>query len=193
MKNFTIITIICLLLFGSNHCFAQIKKLDAAIAALNSTEFILKYKELKELVEKDGREFKKTHTDAENARMKVAYSKSCQQLDAIVDGLKNDILNKKQRKYIIENPQRYTEYLSHQIKDAQSFHNNNFGDAYAEITGGAAGSSILLVTLIPLLIEYIPVLIKTVHEIDIALKKMSQEFLEENFIKKIRVTPFEKL
>lgn len=180
-----------LLLFVSISVQAQLKrnsKLDKAIEALNSTEFITTYKDYKESVETTIRDFKSMSYDLDPYDIQMvmdAYSETKKEFDSVIENLKVDLIDKKTRNFISDEPHRYTKFIASEVEDAYENFLNNTVTLIDDLTGYEyTGFGLSEISLIVGLLGEMNGMIK---EIKGNMKKMSAEYFEAYFIKDLRL------
>jgi len=113
---------------SANAQLTRKKKYDEAITALNGTEFIQTYKEYKIMVEETMTNFKSMASEFDSYDVefvKEAYMESKAEFDGIAENLKTDLLDKKTRSFIIDDPERYSKFIAGEVEDAyENFLNN---------------------------------------------------------------------
>lgn len=177
--------------------FAQNKresKMKAAIDALNTTEFVRKYKEYQGAVEKTVADFKAVSTDypTEDVReVQYAYRTTRDNFNKILETVKKDLLDKKTRNFMKENPDRYTQFVSQELDLAYKTYQNTVVTKISELTGEeSVGLGIMQ---IKLLLDLVFDVVGVINTIEDELAKMNEKYIEENFIGPLRVKEWEKL
>ena len=170
------------------------KKLLQAIEALETTEFIKSYKECKLRVEKVATDFKlqEEFLEADDiTRVQLSYQESKEEFDLILDNLKRKLLNKKYRKFMIDNPEEYTELVQLKLEKAMNNYEANCVKLIEEISGtevvGFGISDIVL------LVNIVGDIFGAIKNISKQLDKMNEIYIEEKFISKLRVKDWDEL
>lgn len=176
--------------------FAQKReeKMKAAIDALNTTEFIRKYKEYQGAVEKTAADFKVIATDypTEDVReVQYAYRSTRDNFNKILETVKKDLLDKKTRNFMKQNPDRYTQFVSQELDLAYKTYQNTVVTKITELTGQeTVGIGIMQ---LKLLLDLVFDVVGVINTIEAELAKMNDKYIEENFIGPLRIKEWEKL
>lgn len=176
--------------------FAQKReeKMKAAIDALNTTEFIRKYKEYQGAVEKTAADFKVIATDypTEDVReVQYAYRSTRDNFNKILETVKKDLLDKKTRNFMKQNPDRYTQFVSQELDLAYKTYQNTVVTKITELTGQeTVGIGIMQ---LKLLLDLVFDVVGVINTIEAELAKMNEKYIEENFIGPLRIKEWEKL
>jgi hypothetical protein len=178
-------------------CQGQIKrskKLDKAIDALNQTEFIKMYKTYKDNVETTIRDFKAEAyvLDAMDVEMvKDSYEQSKLEFDAVAESLKSDLIDKKTREFISNDPDRYTKFIAVEVEKANEHFLHNTASLIDDLTGYKySGFGVAEINLI---IGLVGEMAEMVSSIKSNMKKMTSEYFELYFIKDLRLSKWEDL
>lgn len=174
--------------------FAQKDKMKVAIETLNSTEFIRKYKDYHETIQATVAQFKTVATDfpTEDVReVQYAYQSTRQNFDKILETLKKDLMDKQNRKFISNNPDRYTQFVSQELDLAFKNYQKTVQEKIGEITGEEIVG--LGPEQIKLILNFLFDVIGVIRTIEDELAKMNEQYIEENFIAPLRLKAWEKL
>lgn len=196
MKKALILSLLSLFLL-SNDLFSQNKrekKMQGAIDALMTTEFIQKYSEYKQLVEMTALDFKtqaEYYDQMEVNRISFGYETSRAAFDKILDGLRKDLLDKSTREYIQQNPDRYTHFVTNELEFAMNNYQEQVIYKINELTGNeTVGFGIFEIKLfLDLIFDVVGVITSIEKELD----KMNEKYLDENFTNPLRVASWEEL
>jgi hypothetical protein len=170
------------------------KKMKAAIDAVNGTEFIKKYRESKEYIEKSGGEFKAIMGNYESQDVNeviFGYEGTRKQFNSIIEKIKKDLLDKKTREFMIAQPDRYTDFVSKEVDFAMKTYQQTVVVKINEITGNEeVGIGIMELKLLIDLVFNVVGVIKTIQD---ELDKMNEAYLDKNFVQPLRVQSWEEL
>jgi hypothetical protein len=170
------------------------KKMKAAIDAINNTEFIKKYKESKEYIEKSGGEFKAIMGNYESQDVNeviFGYEGTRKQFNSIIEKIKKDLMDKKTREFMIAQPDRYTDFVSKEVDFAMKTYQQTVVVKINEITGNEqVGMGIMELKLLIDLVFNVVGVIKTIQD---ELDKMNEAYLEKNFVQPLKVQSWEEL
>ena len=185
------ITILATSVFGQSK---NEKKFQKAIDALESTEFIKEMRSSKKKVESAVLDFKlqEEYFEEEDVdRVKECYQETIDGFDKIMENMKNKLMDKKRRASIVNDPDDYTELMQFRLEKVMEAHRENCIPLIEEITGVEA---------VGFGIEDIKFIIGLVADVVNALKgngksfdKMGENYLEDNFIKGLRISSWDDL
>lgn len=191
----TIGLLIGVLLLTSNVLTAQKEtKWNDAITELENEEFVQEYLRLKELIERDIKEFKievenGTISNADINLVKLAFEESKVSFDQILDRMKYSFTIKSERQKIRNNPSTFTSAFKSDLKTSfESYQNNCQRKMHAMTSSFVGAFGLGEITLIL-------GLVKEVYEIiDSQLaktRKMTEEYFENKLISKLRLHEWE--
>ncbi len=195
MKKALIITLAALFSFTAG--FAQNKreqKMQAAIDALMTTQFVQKYKEYKDIVEVTASSFKPTaasYDQMEVERIKFNYETSRASFDKILMGVKKDLLDKTTREYIVGNPDRYTQFVATELEMAMNNYQEMVVFKINTLTGQqTVGFGIME---IKLLLDLVFDVVGVIQSINKELDKMNEAYLDEKFTNVLKIKTWDEL
>ncbi len=193
LKSFLVI-ILSLVLFAPVFAQKREQKMKEAIDALNTTEFIRKYKEYQGAVESTVGNFKATATDypTEDVReVQYAFRSTRDNFNKILETIKKDLLDKKTRNFMKENPDRYTQFVSQELDLAYKNYQSTVVVKINELTGQEqVGLGIME---LKLLLDLVFDVVGVINTIEGELSKMNDKYLEDNLIGPLRIKEWEKL
>ncbi len=195
MKKALIITLAAL--FSFTAAFAQNKrekKMQAAIDALMTTQFVQKYKEYKDIVEVTAGSFKPMSTgydQMEVSRIKFNYETSRASFDKILNGVKKDLLDKTTREYIASSPDRYTQFVATELEMAMNNYQEMVVFKINTLTGQqTVGFGIME---LKLLLDLVFDVVGVIQSINKELDKMSEAYLDEKFTNVLKIKSWDEL
>ncbi len=195
MKKALIITLAGLFLFTTAE--AQNKreaKMQAAIDALMTTQFVQKYKEYKDIVEVTAGDFKAVsanYDQAEVGRIKFNYESSRASFDKILNGVKKDLLDKTTREYIAGNPDRYTQFVASELEMAMNNYQESVVFKINTLTGNqTVGFGIME---LKLLLDLVFDVVGVINSINKELDRMSEEYLDQHFTQVLKIKTWDEL
>ncbi len=171
------------------------KKMKEAIVALDSTEFVQKYKSYQDEVEKTVGDFKAISSDfsKEDVReVQYAYRTTRDNFNKIIETIKKDLLDKKNRNFMKGNPDRYTQFVASELELAYKNYQSTVAVKITQLTKDEDKLQFGLFE-IKLMINLVFDVIGVINTIEDELSKMNDKYLEDNFISPLRVKEWEKL
>lgn len=156
---------------------------DDAIKAFVGTEFMTKFKELRERSQNAVTNFKEVQHNypAEDvARVRQSYDRTAEKFNQLLESIKGDFLDKKKMKYITEYPDSYSKGLELEMYKLSDFYSQNFQQTLAEVTGDQIHGMPMI-----LLITEIIGLTKEVVDYMIQLKRAARQLNEQNIESKL--------
>lgn len=177
--------------------FAQNKresKMQAAIDALMTTQFIQKYKEYKEIVETTAGSFKPmaaNYDPMEVNRIKFNYETSRAAFDKILLGVKKDLLDKTTREYIKTSPDRYTQFVASELEMAMNNYQESVVHKINMLTGQqTVGFGIMELKLI---LDLVFDVVGVINSINKELDRMNEAYLDEKFTNVLKIKSWDEL
>jgi hypothetical protein len=162
---------------------------QATYDALNkflNTDFFNSYNEIRLRAEESVKDFKllqtiKKYSPEETKIVSDSYDASAQYFNSILHSIKDDLLDKKKRKFVIKYPDDYSKQLETDLNRAASYYANTYQQAVADLTEGEIlGSALLL--MLPQLIEGAELAIKLI-----------KDMLNEHLIERFRFKSWEEI
>lgn len=103
-------------------------KRDAAIQALEKSDFTVTYSAIKDTIESQVADFHRKKSGLrpeEIASVKKGYEQSVEQFEKVLDRIKEDFSDPANRSYIASHPDRFSSYLQPELNNALTFYNSN--------------------------------------------------------------------
>ncbi len=188
---------IAVLAFTTASAFAQPKG-SSAYAGLTqflNTEFIQKFEQSRNKAEQAVRDFnriKNEFSQEDAQRVMDAYNASAEQFNQVLYNIKNDLLDKKKRKFIIEYPNDYSRQIETDLNTAKAYYENNFQTVIFEVTGGRV-SGMPFLALLPEIIKYGKIAFQLFQSIKAEIKKYNDAMLEDHLIQPYRFHSWNEL
>ncbi len=126
IKFIATLAITMFFLFQLNAQSAKERRWQAAIDALEKSDFILKYDEFRSKAETDVAEFKlksSTLQASETAYIKKNYEAALARFDNLLDDLKRDFTEPDNRRSIATQPDHYSRFLEKDLNEAIHYYN----------------------------------------------------------------------
>ena len=163
---------------------------------LNS-DFIVKFEEARNRAEQSVHDFKALHQlegfdDSEVERVMDAYNASANQFNNILYKIKEDLLDKKKRKYIIRFPDDYALQIETELNKAKEYYSNTYQRAVTEVTDGRVQSSAFLL-LLPELIKYGKLAFELFQKIKKEVKKYNEALFDQHLIEVYRFHSWDEI
>lgn len=167
-----------------NTAYAQKKKVDEALNQFLDTKFMKKYIEMRNEAERTVSDFKQKSSLYEPADVKSVeqgYAATQREFDKVLLDIKQDLTDRKKRKFIEEFPEMYANNMSSQLDDLNDFYAENFQQRLRDATGDEIDGSPLLL-LITELIGATSELVGKYVALKIQSKKFTDGYLQENLV-----------
>lgn len=167
-----------------NTAYAQNKKVDEALNQFLDTKFMKKYIEMRNEAERTVANFKQQadlYSPADVKTVEQGYTLTQREFDKILFSVKQDLTDRKKRKFIEEFPEMYAQGMSSQLDDLNDFYAENFQQPLRDVTGNEIDGS-PLVLLITELIGATSELVGKYVALKIQSKKFTDGYLEENLV-----------
>jgi hypothetical protein len=169
--------------------FATISPINAqsVYAALNgflSQDFFSEYDVLCERAEDAVRQFKfvqHKYSASEIADVKNAYNASANYFNAVVLNIKNDLLNKQKRKFMIQFPEDYAKQVEADLFRAREFYETNFQKEIVQVTNGEI-TGLAFLALLPELIGYAKTAFAAYKKIKAEMAKFNESLLQKQLV-----------
>ncbi len=167
-----------------NTAYAQNKKVDEALNQFLDTKFMKKYIEMRNEAEQTVLNFKQQaslYPPADVKTVEQGYARTQREFDKILLDIKQDLTDRKKRKFIEEFPEMYANNMSSQLDDLNDFYAENFQQPLRDVTGDQIDGSPLLL-LITELIGATSELVGKYVALKIQSKKFTDGYLQENLV-----------
>lgn len=149
-----------------------------------NTDFLKQFEEARNRAEQSVRDFKRIQGDYDEKqieRVKSAYNNSADRFNQVLLKIKDDLLNKATRKYLVKNPDDYAKQISYDLNLAKDFYANNYQKTLVEVTNGQITGAALL-ALLPKIIQYGKLAFQLFQQLQTELKKYNQSLLDTHLI-----------
>ncbi|MEP6795998.1 MAG: hypothetical protein ABJB16_16840 [Saprospiraceae bacterium] len=187
--------ILSLFLFCSSFSFGQGSSTYWGLNQFLNTEFIKKYDEARKRAEQSVRDFKKIQTGFSQEDITAVmdgYNTSAERFNQILYKVKDDILNRQKRKFIIQYPDDYASQIEGELNAAKEFYANNYQRQLARVTDGRITGTPLLL-LLPEIIKYGKIAFQMFQTIKAEMKKYNESMLEQYLIQPYRFKSWNEL
>ncbi|HEX5112631.1 MAG TPA: hypothetical protein VFV79_07280 [Saprospiraceae bacterium] len=192
MRSTIIVSLIILFQQGT---WAQGKSTYMGLNQFLNTEFITKYDEAKTKAEQSVIDFKRIQGEFSQEDITAvmdAYNASAERFNQILYKIKDDLLDRQKRKFIIQYPDDYARQIEGELSRAKEFYANNYQRKLVEVTDGRITGMPLLV-LLPEIIKYGKIAFQIFQSIKAEMKKYNEAMLEEYLIQPYRLRSWNEL
>lgn len=136
MQNFSYSFILTLLLSIPLGAFAQTAdKISPGLTNFKQSEFMVKFADLRIEAENMVTTINERQDEFDQesiSKLRTYYDQTADRANNIMDGIKNDFLDKKKLKMIVEFPDMYSEGLRYKLTELSDFYSNNFQQTLAD-------------------------------------------------------------
>ena len=139
------ITIVCCLIFFQTSINAQ--DVYIGLRQFMSTNFMKEFIKMRDDSERTVRCFKNgsnRYSEEQIQEVANAYNNSAEQFNQTLYNIKDDILDKRKRRFLVLYPDDYSKQVECDLYRAKDFYSRNFQKALVEVTGDDAGTGSLL-------------------------------------------------
>ncbi len=163
---------------------------------LNS-DFILKFEEARSRAEQSVHDFKTMSEQEEFSeddiqRVMDAYNASANRFNDVLYKIKDDLLDKRKRKYLIRYPDDYALQIEAELNKASNFYDENYARTVTEITGGRV-QTVAFLTLLPEIIKYFKVGIALFKKVKKEIRKYNEELIDLHLIQAYRFHSWDEI
>ena len=121
-----------------------------------------------------------------------SYNSSAEYFNMTLYNIKNDLLDKHKRKYIINYPESYSKQVETDLRRAEEFYRDTFQKEIAELTEGEITGSALLL-MIPEIIKYVKLGIEVIKKVKNEINKFNEAILNKHLIEKYRFRTWDEV
>lgn len=163
---------------------------------LNS-DFITKFEEARTKAEQSVRDFKQLAAVEEFSEEDVekvmdAYNASANNFNQVLYKIKEDLLNKKKRKFILQYSDNYSLEIENVLNGAKTFYSNNYQKTVTEVTDGRITGTPLLL-LLPEIIKYGKLAFELFQKIKAEVKKYNDAMFEQYLVQPYRFHSWDEI
>ncbi|MBK8556274.1 MAG: hypothetical protein IPL65_11130 [Lewinellaceae bacterium] len=163
---------------------------------LNS-EFIGKFGEARNKAEQSVRDFKQLHrteqfSQEEVERVMDAYNASANEFNNVLYKIKEDLLDKKKRKYVLRYPDDYALQIEAELNKARDYYSNTYQLAVTKVTNGRITGTPLLL-LLPEIIKYGKLAFELYKKIKDEVKKYNNALFDQYLIEESRFHSWDEI
>ena len=181
-------------LFSFN-CLGQGSSTYMGLNQFLNTEFIKKYEEARNRAEQSVKDFKRIQSEFSQEDITAVmdgYNTSAERFNQVLYKVKDDILNRQKRKFIIQFPDDYARQIEGELNTAKEFYANNYQRQLARVTDGRITGTPFLI-LLPEIIKYGKIAFQIFQTIKTEMKKYNESMLEEYLIQPYRFRSWNEL
>ncbi|MEO0338120.1 MAG: hypothetical protein AAF242_02795, partial [Bacteroidota bacterium] len=193
-----LITLLALSFLFLGNTYAQpdgSDKLSGALQEFMQTEFMRKYNDLKIKAESEITAFIGTSSGYDPndvARVQVAYDRTAQRFNGLLEKIKADFMDSQKLKYITKFPESYSRGLELDIRELSDFYSAELQQTLADVTGNQQDGSALLVLLIDL-VKFSSSAIQHFKRIRQEARRYNDSYLNRHFIQPNRFKTWAEL
>lgn len=179
----------------SKETTAQSKSTFAALNQFLNTQFFEDYLELRNRSEKAVRGFKAIQHQYSEEEVQLiidSYNASANYFNSTLVNIKQDLLNRSFRKFLVEYPDKYSKQVEADLFHAKEFYANTFQREIATLTNGQITGAGFL-ALLPQVMKYIKLSFGVFNKIKAEIKKFNNGLLDKYLIDKYRFRSWEEI
>lgn len=187
-----IIFFIFFILF-SVQSFGQNNSPYKGLNQLLNTDFFEKFDDLKNEIEDKAIQIKLVEYKYEEGELETlidSYNASVKYYNKILEDMKNDLLNRKERKKMLAYPDAYAANLGVKLEKAEEFYANTFQEEYFNITGNTAT---IPWGLIGEIIKYSQVAVEIMKTVKAEIKRYNETLLDTHLIEPHRFRTWDEI
>jgi hypothetical protein len=193
MKKHKIMFFFLLTIISSAH--SQPSGVYFALNQFLNTPFFHEYNEVRERAEKSVRDFKmlqNRYSEEDIQNVADAYNASAENFDRVLINIKEDLLHKEKRKYLISYPTSYSKQVETDLNRAKEFYANTYQKEVARVTKGEI-TGVALLTALPLVIKYAELAIGIFKKIQDEVKQFNEDMLNKYLIENNRFKKWDEI
>ncbi len=175
--------------------WAQPKSAYSGLNHFLNTDFIQKYEEARTRAERSVQDFQRIQSEfsAQDVEsVMTAYNASAERFNEVLYKIKDDLLNRQKRKFIIQFPDDYSQQIESELNRAKEFYSNNYQRELLRVTDGRITGTPFL-ALLPDIIKYGKLAFQVFQSIRAEIKKYNDSLLEEHLIQPYRFKSWNEL
>ena len=180
------------------HSASLLAQSSSTYVALNqflNTDFFREFQTMKQKAEKSVLDFKRIqhkYDDEDIEAVIDAYNSSAEMFNASLYNIKNDLLHKKKRKYIVQFPTDYSKQIETDLYRAKEYYANTYQREVAQVTNGEI-SGVAILAILPDVIKYTKLAFEIVKKIQSEIKKFNEELLNQYLIEAYRFRMWDEI
>jgi hypothetical protein len=157
--------------------------------------FIQKFDEARTKAENSAKDFKKIQGEFSEEDVQAvadAYNAAAEEFNQILYKVKDDLLNKQQRKTIIRSPDIYAAGIEGLLTRAKENYANTYQKKVTQVTGGRI-TGIAFLVLLPELIKYGKIAFEIFKQIKSEIKKYNDQMMDTYLVQPYRFHAWDEL
>ena len=154
---------------------------------LNSP-FLIEFEEMKERAEISVSDFKiiaQQYPEEEVLLIKDSYNASADYFNRVLENIKQDMLNRKKRKYMFDFPKSYTKQIEADLYRAKEYYANTYQKEVINLTSGKIEAS-GMVAMLPDLLKYAKIAVELIKRLKDEIRKFNESMLDQYLIEAYR-------
>jgi hypothetical protein len=194
----SIISLLFISLFGmSGSLIAQNSSTVTALGVFLNTPFFDEFQQSRDRAEETVMQFKakaELESYEEDSIVMVAelYNASAEMFNRVLYSIKNDMLIKEKRNYLVNYPDSYSKQVEKGLDDARDYYDATFRSKVAQMTEGEITGSAFL-TLIPQLIEVCNTAFQMLSTVKAQIRKFNSDLLDVSMIEPYRFRTWDEI
>lgn len=185
MKNLILLLVLLSFLPPSLKAQPNTDKVSDALSEFQQTEFMRKYSDLRIKAETEISAFRTNSSQYDPqdvARVQIAYDRTAQRFNGLLDKIKKDFLDTRKLKYITQYPDTYSRGLELDIRELSDFYSQNLQQTLADVTNQQQDGSALLLLLIDL-VKFSSSAIQHFNRIRQESRRYTESYLNQHFVR----------
>jgi hypothetical protein len=180
--RFLSMVVSCLLFAGVT--YGQSSSTYMALNQFLNTEFFKEFETLRLRSEKAVKDFKtiqNKYSEEDIEAVRDAYNSSAEMFNAVLLNIKNDLLHKQKRKFLVAFPEDYSKQIEADLYRAKEYYANTFQREVSQVTDGEI-TGVAIMALLPQLIKYTKLAMSVIKKIKAEIKKFNESLLQKYLI-----------
>lgn len=195
MKQKIILLTICLLCSYNLSTQAQNKKVGGAIKQLLTSNFIMSFDSMANVVEAAGLEVKSNanlYNDDQIQQLETGYDNSVKRLNNILDKMKYDFLDKNRLKLMLGNPAVYSDSYKLQLNEAATYYEENFVNLQQRFSSDSEIDALGFPAIFAI-VQGTFELFKMLQDFKRELRKLTEQAIDQHFVQPHQVKMWKEL
>ena len=130
--------------------------------------------------------------EAEVQRVMDAYNAAANRFNDVLYKVKDDLLDKRKRKFLVRYPDDYALQIEAELNKASNYYDDTYARLVTELTGGQV-QTVAFLTLLPEIIKYVKVGLALFQKVKKEIRKYNDEMLELYLIQNHRFHSWDEI
>ncbi len=160
-----------------------------------NTQFIREFLKLRESAETSVLAFKRRqsqYNEEDVHRVINAYNASAEYFNTVLFNIKNDLLDKQKRKFLVLYPHDYSKQIEADLYRAREFYTDTYVKEVTYLTGDAMGTGNFL-AMLPTIITYLKSASELFKKIKAEMRKYNEKMLQQYLIEPYRFRSWDEI